>query len=87
MDDISIVLQLKKGNQLAFTTLYKKYGLQAFSLSFKYLCNKELAEDAVQNLFMKIWMKREELDDVALAAENAKSWTRISPLTAFYLLF
>jgi RNA polymerase sigma-70 factor (family 1) len=63
MDDISIVLQLKKGNQLAFTTLYKKYGVQAFSLSFKYLCNKELAEDAVQNLFMKIWMKREELDE------------------------
>ena len=50
MDDISIVLQLKKGNQLAFTTLYKKYGVQAFSLSFKYLCNKELAEDAMERM-------------------------------------
>lgn len=62
MDDNSLVQQLIKGNQLAFTTLYKQYGGQAFALSFKYLCNKELAEDAVQNLFMKIWLKREELD-------------------------
>ena len=63
MDDILLVQQLKKGNQLAFTTLYKKYGAQAFALSFKYLCNKELAEDAVQNLFMKIWIKHEELEE------------------------
>ena len=63
MDDILLVQQLKKGNQLAFTTLYKKYGAQAFALSFKYLCSKELAEDAVQNLFMKIWIKREELEE------------------------
>ncbi len=63
MDDISLVHQLKQGNQLAFTNLYKMYSAQAFSLAFKYLCNKELAEDAVQNLFMKIWLKREELEE------------------------
>lgn len=63
MDDNLFVKELKKGNQLAFTTLYKKYAEQAFSLSFKYLCNKQLAEDAVQNLFMKIWLKREELEE------------------------
>ena len=62
MEESSLIELIKKGNQLAFTTLYNKYSYQAFSLSFKYLCNKELAEDAVQNLFMKIWIKRDELD-------------------------
>ncbi len=63
MDDISLIRQLKLGNQLAFTNLYKMYAAQTFALSFKYLCNKELAEDAVQNLFMKIWLNREKLEE------------------------
>lgn len=63
MDDNILVSQIKQGNQLAFTTLYKTYSAQAFVLSFKYLCNKSLAEDAVQNLFMKLWLKREDIDE------------------------
>ncbi|MEG0010534.1 MAG: sigma-70 family RNA polymerase sigma factor [Muribaculaceae bacterium] len=63
MGDNLLVNQLRQGNQLAFTALYKMYANQAFMLSFKYLCNKALAEDAVQNLFMKIWLKRGEIDD------------------------
>ncbi|BEH00427.1 sigma-70 family RNA polymerase sigma factor [Bacteroides sedimenti] len=63
MDETFLVRQLKEGNQLAFNNLYKIYSAKAFALSFKYLCNKELAEDAVQNLFMKIWIKREDLDE------------------------
>ena len=48
---------------MAFTILYNTYSDQAYRLAFKYLCNKELAEDAVQNLFMKIWTKRDCLDE------------------------
>lgn len=63
MDDHALTIQLKQSNHLAFTILYDKYSEQAYRLAFKYLCNKELAEDAVQNLFMKIWSKRESLDE------------------------
>ena len=48
---------------MAFTILYNTYSDQAYRLAFKYLCNKELAEDAVQNLFMKVWTKRDCLDE------------------------
>ena len=48
---------------MAFTILYNTYSEQAYRLAFKYLCNKELAEDAVQNLFMKVWTKRASLDE------------------------
>src|SRR3712207_6804505 len=61
MEEKTLVVQLKRGNCLAFTVIYKKYARQAYILSFKYLCNKALAEDAVQNLFMKLWLKREDL--------------------------
>ena len=57
MDDSALTHQLKQGNQLAFTILYDTYSEQVYRLAFKYLCNKELAEDAVQNLFMKVWIK------------------------------
>ena len=59
----ALVKALKGGNQLAFSIVYKMYAAQTFSLAFKYLLNKELAEDAVQNLFLKLWLKKEEIDE------------------------
>ena len=59
----ALVKALKEGNQLAFSIVYKTYASQNFSLAFKYLLNKELAEDAVQNLFLKLWLKKEEIDE------------------------
>lgn len=59
----ALVKALKEGNQLAFSIVYKTYVAQTFSLAFKYLLNKELAEDAVQNLFLKLWLKKEEIDE------------------------
>ena len=59
----ALVKALKEGNQLAFSIVYKTYAAQTFSLAFKYLLNKELSEDAVQNLFLKLWLKKEEIDE------------------------
>ena len=59
----ALVKALKEGNQLAFSIVYKTYAAQTFSLAFKYLLNKELAEDAVQTLFLKLWLKKEEIDE------------------------
>ena len=59
----ALVKALKEGNQLAFSIVYKTYAAQTFSLAFKYLLNKELAEDAVQNLFLKLWLTIEEIDE------------------------
>ena len=50
-----IIRQMKEGNQLAFTLLFNEYSKQVYSLAFKYLYNRELAEDVVQNVFFKIW--------------------------------
>jgi RNA polymerase sigma-70 factor (family 1) len=62
MREDSLASQLKDGNQLAFTMIYKQYASQAFSLAYKYLCDQDLAEDAVQNVFLKLWDNREDID-------------------------
>ena len=72
MDDSALTHQLKQGNQLAFTILYDTYSEQVYRLAFKYLCNKELAEDAVQNLFMKVWIKRTSNAGYTEAGDNEK---------------
>ena len=50
-----IIRQMKEGNQLAFTLLCNEYSEHVYSLAFKYLYNRELAEDVVQNVFFKSW--------------------------------
>ena len=47
-------------NQLAFAMLFNKYSKTIYVLSFKYLKNREMAEDAVQNVFYKVWVKRKQ---------------------------
>lgn len=63
INEEAVIRQMKEGNQLAFTLLYNEYSKQVYSLSFKYLYNRELAEDAVQNVFFKIWEKRRDIDE------------------------
>lgn len=61
-EESHFALELRYGNHLSFACIYKKYAQQAYMLAFKYLGNKELAEDAVQNLFLKLWDMREDID-------------------------
>ena len=63
INEETIIRQMKEGNQLAFTLLFNEYSKQVYSLSFKYLYNRELSEDVVQNVFFKIWEKRKDRDE------------------------
>ena len=62
MQERSIIESLINGNSLALATLYRKYAERAYWLSFKYLGNKMLAEDAVHDIFLKLWEKRGKID-------------------------
>lgn len=46
---------LKQGNQDAFTQLYNKYYSMLYSLSYRYLQERNLAEDVVQQVFLHLW--------------------------------
>ena len=56
------LLQLKKGDFKAFEMLYNKYFSSVFGYCYKYLKIKEDTEEVVQNLFLKIWERREDIN-------------------------
>lgn len=63
-DDIVLLSELKRGNQSAFTELYKQHYKRLF-LEAKLLLahRKDLIDDVVQDVFTSIWSKREQLPD------------------------
>lgn len=62
-DDNVFATQIKNGNQLAFAAIYDKYHKQMCSIAFRYLKSREMAEDAVQHVFVKFWLDRHNIND------------------------
>lgn len=60
--DKALVIKLKKGNRIAFHQLYKRYHQDIYAFSISLLKSKSLAEDNLQEVFLKIWDKRKQLD-------------------------
>ncbi len=50
-----IILEVKNGSHEAFRKLVENFQSYAYSLSFRILCQKQDAEDVVQEGFIKIW--------------------------------
>ncbi len=55
------VLALKEGNLQAFNELFERYGKRLYYFSIGYLKSPEIAEEIVQEVFLKIWDNRIEL--------------------------
>jgi RNA polymerase sigma-70 factor (family 1) len=55
-------LRLKNGEKEAFQELFNLYAPKIYRFAMAYLKNKPNAEELVQDVFMKIWEKRENLD-------------------------
>lgn len=63
MEDVNVLAhQLKSGNCQAFRQVYEQHSDRLYGLALKYLKDPELAHDAVQDLFTKLWDKRAQID-------------------------
>ncbi|WP_316838786.1 RNA polymerase sigma-70 factor [Pedobacter gandavensis] len=49
------------GNEFAFKLLYEKYAGKVYTMGMNYLKSPFLAQDAVQEVFVKVWKNREQL--------------------------
>lgn len=54
-EDHALFLLIKKRDKDAFAAVYQKYHRYLYSLAVKYLKDAQLAEDAVQHVFVKLW--------------------------------
>lgn len=57
-----LLIQLKSGDVKAFEELYNRYKHRLAGKLLQLLKSEELAQDALQDLFAKIWEVRESLD-------------------------
>ena len=59
-EDKLLLLKLKEGSSEAFDVLYEKHWQSIYSTAFKRLQNPDLAKDMTQDVFLQLWLKREE---------------------------
>jgi RNA polymerase sigma-70 factor (family 1) len=55
---------LADGSEYAFTQLFDHYRGKVYSVAWHFLKSPVLAEEIVQDVFMKIWLKRQDLGEV-----------------------
>lgn len=59
----SVLFQLiKQRDKNAFTQIYNKYHRYLYILAFRFLKNDEMAEDAVQYVFVKLWINTRDIN-------------------------
>ncbi|MFC5409346.1 RNA polymerase sigma-70 factor [Larkinella bovis] len=61
--------RLKMGEEKAFEEIFYRYYKHLYAIGLKFLKHPDLAEDAVQDVFLKLWDHRETLDE-AYAIKN-----------------
>ena len=59
-----LLFQLKNGDQEAFSRLFNHYRPVVYNVAYKFLKSPVLAEEIVQDVFLKIWLKRNEMDAI-----------------------
>ncbi len=60
--DANLLRQMADGDNHAFTTLYRRYWEGLFVTAAKVLRSKEEAADVVQEVFLSLWKRRNEID-------------------------
>lgn len=64
-DEKEILSQVATGDELAFSALLKKYHQLLGTYVLRFTRSRELTEEIVQDVFMKIWVNKEMLTTVA----------------------
>ena len=60
-DEYDLLRQLGAGSEYAFTRLFDQYRGTIYGVALKFLKSPVLAEETVQDVFLKVWHKRAEI--------------------------
>lgn len=82
-EDRILVKRLKDGDKKAFRALFERYYPMFISFSRKMLKDEATAEDMIQNVFMKIWVGRENLNE----DKNFRNYLLVSVRNEIYQYF
>ncbi|MES2827490.1 MAG: RNA polymerase sigma-70 factor [Bacteroidota bacterium] len=59
LDEKLILAKVANGDQHAFATLFNHYKAKVYGYAISLLHNEEAAEEIVQDIFIKLWLKRD----------------------------
>ena len=59
--DEELIVLLREGDQTAFNELYYRYWKKLYNIIYGKLKSSESSEELVQDLFISLWLKREQL--------------------------
>jgi len=59
-----LLRQLAEGSEAAFTAIFYRYRGRLYHYIFTITTSREMAEDTVHDVFLKIWNNREKLADI-----------------------
>jgi RNA polymerase sigma-70 factor (ECF subfamily) len=83
LEDKILVSRLKSGDKNAFKLLFEKYYPLFISFTKRLLKDEVDAEDLIQNVFMRIWVGRANLDE----DKNFKNYLLVSVRNEIYQYF
>jgi len=63
-DESILIEKVAEGDEQAFTFLFRKHHGIVYRFALKLTRSETLAEEVVQDIFMKIWLKRTELSGI-----------------------
>ncbi len=63
-DDLALWQAFRRGDERAFTTLYHRHVRPLYTYGYKLAGDAANVEDAIQDLFVELWRKREGLAEV-----------------------
>jgi len=62
--ELAVLQQLANGSEQAFTVLYKRYWIIVYNFVNKVIRSECIAEDIAQEIFTRLWQRRESFVDV-----------------------
>ncbi|MDP4150824.1 MAG: RNA polymerase sigma-70 factor [Bacteroidota bacterium] len=78
-DEKSLLISVAQGDEAAFEVLFNQYKNKILFFTRKFLRSESKAEDALQEIFLKVWTCRQQLPEI----RNFKTW--LNTITRNYL--
>lgn len=63
-DEPTLLLKVASGDEIAFRRLFERYWDNIYGVAFTFTKSPVIAEEMVQDVFVKIWTKREQLPEI-----------------------
>lgn len=61
--DSATLIRVREGDETAFRVVYDTYSARLYNFAYRFVKNKELSEEIVQETLLNLWTSRDRLDE------------------------